>query len=152
MSWKNCNIIYSKYDYTTTQWYVYDNVKGTENIIHNKIIYNILYSGCEINMKEASGNFPSSDYNNTYMDKHGIIQYQNDRTQSQSLAPIIKRDADRTLTHSLLTPMESVDSEGGLIQLVAYGVQDVNLGVNPQIKFWKVTYRQTRNFHIDSIQ
>ena len=71
---KNCNIIYSKYDYTTNQWYVYDNVKGTENKIDNKIIFNILYSGCEINVEEASGNFPSSDYNIAYMDKDGIIQ------------------------------------------------------------------------------
>ena len=31
---------------------------------------------------------------------------------------------------------------GGLMQLVAYGAQDVYLTGNPQITFWKVTYRQ----------
>ena len=31
---------------------------------------------------------------------------------------------------------------GGLMQLVAYGAQDVYLTGNPQITFWKVTYRR----------
>ena len=35
---------------------------------------------------------------------------------------------------------------GGLMQLVAYGAQDVYLTGNPQITFWKVTYRDTLTF------
>ena len=31
---------------------------------------------------------------------------------------------------------------GGLMQLVAYGAQDVYLTGNPQITFWKVVYRR----------
>ena len=41
---------------------------------------------------------------------------------------------------------------GGLMQLVAYGAQDVYLTGNPQITFWKVTYRRHTNFAIESIE
>ena len=41
---------------------------------------------------------------------------------------------------------------GGLMQLVAYGAQDVYLTGNPQITFWKVTYRRYTNFGIESIE
>jgi hypothetical protein len=41
---------------------------------------------------------------------------------------------------------------GGLMQLVAYGAQDVYLSGNPQITFWKVTYRRYTNFAIESIE
>jgi hypothetical protein len=41
---------------------------------------------------------------------------------------------------------------GGLLQLVAYGAQDVYLMGNPQITFWKVTYRRHTNFSIESIE
>jgi hypothetical protein len=38
------------------------------------------------------------------------------------------------------------------MQLVAYGAQDVYLTGNPQITFWKVTYRRHTNFAIESIE
>ena len=41
---------------------------------------------------------------------------------------------------------------GGLMQLVAYGAQDVYLTGNPQITFWKVSYRRYTNFAIESIE
>ena len=41
---------------------------------------------------------------------------------------------------------------GGLMQLVAYGAQDVYLNGNPQITFWKVTYRRYTNFAMESIE
>ena len=41
---------------------------------------------------------------------------------------------------------------GGLMQLVAYGAQDVYLTGNPQITFWKVTYRRYTNFSVESIE
>ena len=41
---------------------------------------------------------------------------------------------------------------GGLMQHVAYGAQDVYLTGNPQITFWKVTYRRYTNFAIESIE
>ena len=41
---------------------------------------------------------------------------------------------------------------GGLMQLVAYGAQDVYLTGNPQITFWKVTYRRHTNFSVESIE
>jgi hypothetical protein len=41
---------------------------------------------------------------------------------------------------------------GGLMQLVAYGAQDVYLTANPQITFWKVTYRRYTNFSMESIE
>lgn len=41
---------------------------------------------------------------------------------------------------------------GGLMQLVAYGAQDVYLTGNPQITFFKVVYRRHTNFAVESIQ
>ncbi len=41
---------------------------------------------------------------------------------------------------------------GGLIQLVAYGAQDVYLTGNPQITFFKVVYRRHTNFAMEAIQ
>ena len=41
---------------------------------------------------------------------------------------------------------------GGLMQLVAYGAQDVYLSGQPQITFWKVTYRRHTNFAMESIE
>jgi hypothetical protein len=41
---------------------------------------------------------------------------------------------------------------GGLMQLVAYGAQDVYLTTNPQITFWKVTYRRHTNFAMEAIE
>ena len=41
---------------------------------------------------------------------------------------------------------------GGLMQLVAYGAQDVYLTGNPQITFFKVVYRRHTNFATESIQ
>ncbi|QIG60164.1 major capsid protein [Dishui Lake large algae virus 1] len=41
---------------------------------------------------------------------------------------------------------------GGLLQLVAYGAQDVYLTGNPQITFFKVVYRRHTNFALESIE
>jgi hypothetical protein len=41
---------------------------------------------------------------------------------------------------------------GGLLQLVAYGAQDVYLTGNPQITFFKLVYRRHTNFAIEAIQ
>lgn len=41
---------------------------------------------------------------------------------------------------------------GGLIQLVAYGAQDIYLTGNPQITYFKVVYRRYTNFAIESIE
>jgi hypothetical protein len=41
---------------------------------------------------------------------------------------------------------------GGLMQLVAYGAQDVYLSGNPQITFFKVVYRRHTNFSVEPIQ
>jgi len=43
-------------------------------------------------------------------------------------------------------------ANGGLLQLVAYGAQDVYLTGNPQITFFKVVYRRHTNFAVESIQ
>tara|TARA_B110000261_G_scaffold163282_1_gene208958 strand:- start:73 stop:1431 length:1359 start_codon:yes stop_codon:yes gene_type:complete len=40
---------------------------------------------------------------------------------------------------------------GGLMQLVAYGAQDIYLTGNPQITFFKVVYRRHTNFAIETI-
>ena len=40
---------------------------------------------------------------------------------------------------------------GGLIQLVAYGSQDMYLTGNPQITFFKVVYRRHTNFSMESV-
>jgi hypothetical protein len=40
---------------------------------------------------------------------------------------------------------------GGLIQLVAYGVQDLYLTGDPQITFFKILYRRHTNFSIESV-
>ena len=40
---------------------------------------------------------------------------------------------------------------GGLMQLVAYGTQDIYLTGNPQITFFKVVYRRHTNFAIEAI-
>ena len=41
---------------------------------------------------------------------------------------------------------------GGLIQLIAYGAQDIYLTCSPQITFFKAVYRRHTNFAIESIQ
>ena len=41
---------------------------------------------------------------------------------------------------------------GGLIQIVAYGAQDIYLTGNPQITFFKVVYKRHTNFAIESIE
>jgi hypothetical protein len=41
---------------------------------------------------------------------------------------------------------------GGLMQLVAYGAQDIYLTGNPQITFFKVVYRRHTNFSMESIE
>ena len=41
---------------------------------------------------------------------------------------------------------------GALLQLVAYGAQDVFLTGNPEITFWKVSYRRHTNFAMESIE
>ena len=41
---------------------------------------------------------------------------------------------------------------GGLMQLVAYGAQDIYLTGNPQITFFKVVYRRHTNFSMETIQ
>ena len=41
---------------------------------------------------------------------------------------------------------------GGLMELVAYGAQDIYLTGNPQITFFKVVYRRHTNFSMESIQ
>ena len=41
---------------------------------------------------------------------------------------------------------------GGLLQLVAYGSQDIYLTGNPQITFFKIVYRRHTNFSMETIQ
>lgn len=41
---------------------------------------------------------------------------------------------------------------GALLQLVAYGAQDVFLTGNPEITFWKVSYRKYTNFAMESME
>uniref|UniRef100_A0A6C0C133 Major capsid protein N-terminal domain-containing protein n=1 Tax=viral metagenome TaxID=1070528 RepID=A0A6C0C133_9ZZZZ len=41
---------------------------------------------------------------------------------------------------------------GALMQLVAYGAQDVFLTGSPEITFWKVSYRRHTNFAMESIE
>jgi hypothetical protein len=41
---------------------------------------------------------------------------------------------------------------GGLMQLVAYGAQDIYLTGNPQITFWKVVYRRHTNFARECVE
>ena len=41
---------------------------------------------------------------------------------------------------------------GGLMQLVAYGAQDVYLTGNPQITFFKIVYKRHTNFAIEAIE
>jgi hypothetical protein len=41
---------------------------------------------------------------------------------------------------------------GGLMQLVAYGAQDVFLTGTPEITFWKISYRRHTNFAMESIE
>ena len=41
---------------------------------------------------------------------------------------------------------------GGLMQLVAYGAQDIYLTGNPQITFFKAVYRRHTNFSMETIQ
>merc|ERR1712167_419864 len=45
-----------------------------------------------------------------------------------------------------------INMGGGLMQLVAYGAQDVYLTGNPQITFFKVIHRRHTNFAMESIE
>ncbi len=40
---------------------------------------------------------------------------------------------------------------GGLMQLVAYGAQDMDLTGNPEITFFKTVHRRHTNFAMDSL-
>ena len=41
---------------------------------------------------------------------------------------------------------------GAIIQLVAYGSQNIYLTGDPQITFWKTVYKRYTNFSTESIQ
>jgi hypothetical protein len=41
---------------------------------------------------------------------------------------------------------------GALMQIVAYGVQDTFLTGNPEITYWKISYRRHTNFAMESIE
>ena len=41
---------------------------------------------------------------------------------------------------------------GGLMQIVAYGSQDIYLTSNPKMTFFKIVYRRHTNFALESIQ
>ena len=41
---------------------------------------------------------------------------------------------------------------GGILQLVAYGAQDIYLTGNPQMTFFKVVYHRHTNFSMESIK
>ena len=41
---------------------------------------------------------------------------------------------------------------GGLLQLVAYGAQDIYLTGNPQITFFKIVYRRHTNFSMECVK
>ena len=41
---------------------------------------------------------------------------------------------------------------GGIMQLVAYGAQDIYLTGNPQITFFKIVYRRHTNFSMETIK
>lgn len=41
---------------------------------------------------------------------------------------------------------------GGLMQLVAYGAQDIYLTGNPMITYFKIVYRRHTNFAMESIR
>jgi hypothetical protein len=41
---------------------------------------------------------------------------------------------------------------GGLVQLAAYGSQDVYLTTNPQITFFKIVYKRHTNFSVENVQ
>ena len=41
---------------------------------------------------------------------------------------------------------------GGLMQLVAYGTQDMYITGNPQVTFFKAVFRRYTNFSIESIK
>jgi len=43
-------------------------------------------------------------------------------------------------------------STGGLLQLVAYGSQDVYITGSPQITYWRVVYRRHTNFAMESLE
>jgi hypothetical protein len=48
--------------------------------------------------------------------------------------------------------MYKITMGGGLMQLVAYGAQDIYLTGNPQITFFKVVYRRHTNFSMEAIE
>ena len=41
---------------------------------------------------------------------------------------------------------------GGIMELVAYGAQDLHLTGNPQITFFKMIYRRHTNFAIETLE
>jgi hypothetical protein len=47
---------------------------------------------------------------------------------------------------------QGIEMGGGLMQLVAYGAQDIYLTGTPQITFFKSLYRRCTNFAIESIE
>lgn len=56
---------------------------------------------------------------------------------------------DDALKNSLFRDREARQQ---VMQLVAYGAQDIYLTGNPQITFFKVVYRRHTNFSVESIE
>lgn len=42
--------------------------------------------------------------------------------------------------------------QGGLLQVVAYGAQNVYLTASPEITYFKISYRRHTNFAIESVE
>ena len=79
--------------------------------------------------------------------KNVIKNYANQKKRIIYLINLIKLNFRKIFFFSNIIKMG-----GGLMQLVAYGAQDVYLTGNPQITFWKVTYRRYTNFAMESIE
>ncbi|NBS71041.1 hypothetical protein EBT31_19360, partial [bacterium] len=66
------------------------------------------------------------------------------------LPPLIARAQDRTPGHVFFQKKNLIsripNMAGGLMQLVAYGAQDIYLTGSPSITFWRIVYRRHTSF------
>ena len=78
-------------------------------------------------------------------------------TVSQNLQKITNRAdfgkrAKMSTTSHIIFLYNIIKMGGGLLQLVAYGAQDIYLTGNPQITYFKIVYRRHTNFAMESIE
>jgi len=94
------------------------------------------------------------DYNNEEIDEYNknMKQYVDNILNLHIINDLINIIKEYSIMPKKLDFMHHCEGKGGLLQLVAYGAQDVYLTGNPQTSFFKVVYNRHTNFDCEDIE